>query len=262
METNIDKPKSAEEEDRAKRDLAAQERMAYWAKWMFWAAFSTVVLTMVGIFLIWRTLIHTRHAAEAARDMVVEGARATAAANTATGEAKRQADLAEESVKRLERPYIYIFGVHRIETGEGDTNQVVYSVANFGRTPARITILAAGMSIDPKEPTDPILVDYQDDPAHDLLVRPILPPSDIRTNIKILPPGGISFHKPRLPDYFTTLHYSIAPVLKDSEQFFVWIRIQYSGPLGQYMTNACWRFTKRTLRLVPWGEDQKYNGMI
>jgi hypothetical protein len=40
--------------------------MAYWAKAMFGATAVTVVLTVIGGVLLWRTLIHTRRAAEAA----------------------------------------------------------------------------------------------------------------------------------------------------------------------------------------------------
>src|SRR3990167_6553809 len=48
LEANIDKPKSPDEEDRAKSDLRAQEEMAHWAKWLFIAAGASVVLTAPG----------------------------------------------------------------------------------------------------------------------------------------------------------------------------------------------------------------------
>ena len=84
LETNIDKPKSAKEEDRAKRDLDAQEGMAHWAKWLFWAACASIVLTIVALWLLYRTLGYTRTAAthtESAASAAREAARAAAEAN-------------------------------------------------------------------------------------------------------------------------------------------------------------------------------------
>lgn len=46
------------------RDLKAQENMAYWAGWMFWAALATFAITSIGTFLIWRQVKLTRQAVE------------------------------------------------------------------------------------------------------------------------------------------------------------------------------------------------------
>lgn len=129
LEAQIDKPETADEKDRAERDLAAQEHMANWARLMFWVAVFANVLTAAGIALIALTLKHTRKAALASaemvvtsRDMVVEGERATQAALGAAREAKRQADLFEESFKRLERPYIFPGALSDILSG-GESTQ-------------------------------------------------------------------------------------------------------------------------------------------
>jgi hypothetical protein len=229
---------------------------------MFWAAFAQAFLSAIGIALIWRTLTYTRDAAESAKAMVTEAKNTTAAAVEATREAKRQVDFAEQSSKRLERPYIYIYGVHQIQTTPGTSNWVKYSVANLGRTPAKIASFAAGMSIHPHKPLDPLIVDYRDDPNHDLLVRPILPANEIRNALQLLPPAGIHFHAPKShPGVMSISAQDLVPVMEADDQFFVWIRIWYRGPDGEYVTNACWRFDKLTKRLVPWGENEKYNGM-
>ena len=82
------------------------------------------------------------------------------------------------------------------------------------------------MSTHPDQPIDPLIVDYLDDPSHDLLVRPILPPSDIRDGLRIAPPEGIDFHPPKqVAGVFTVTDQDLAPILKGDEQFFVWIRI-------------------------------------
>lgn len=253
-------PKSAEEEQRATDDLRAQKEMALWAKWMFVASAFSVFLTAIGIWLIGRTLIYTRDAAAASKAMVKEGEHATSAALAAAREAGRQADLFEQSFKRLERPYVYIFGVHQIEL-DGHGHHVKYSIANYGRTPAEITILAAGMGTHPREPIDPLVTDYRDDPLHDILVRPVLPPDDVR-KLMTLAPDGVRFKPPiQYEGVFSPTHDNIIPDLPKDEHFFVWIRVQYSGPFDDYLTNACWRYDRLTNRLVPWGDEEQYNGM-
>lgn len=46
------------QEHRELADLHAQQDMAFWAKAMFWAAVVSLFLTAIGIWLIWRTLVH------------------------------------------------------------------------------------------------------------------------------------------------------------------------------------------------------------
>lgn len=73
--------KDADEIQRQKDDLDAQERMALWAMWMFIAALGSVFFTGAGVILIWRTLHHTRRAADYANDMVREAHLTTKAAD-------------------------------------------------------------------------------------------------------------------------------------------------------------------------------------
>jgi hypothetical protein len=63
--TNSRQP-STDEDRRAKEDLEAQKQMAYWAKAIFWPAIADTVLTLLGVFLIWRTLKASWAAARAA----------------------------------------------------------------------------------------------------------------------------------------------------------------------------------------------------
>src|SRR5262245_18103727 len=182
-----------------------------------------------------------------------ESLRATEIATKASAEAaeaaKNQAALAADAFTKLERPYVYIFGVNRLEFDRNDslsdTPHIKYTVANYGKTPANITILAAGISSFSDGPLDPLIVDYRDDPMHDLIIRPILPPGDIRPDIRVYAPDGIDFTMPS---------DEIVPQLKGADNLFVWIRIQYQGPFGDgYMTGACWRYDGLTNRLVQWG---------
>jgi hypothetical protein len=59
------------EEDRNKReirDLQAQENSAYWTQAMFWATACALVLSFIGIGLVWTTFRETRQANKIARD--------------------------------------------------------------------------------------------------------------------------------------------------------------------------------------------------
>ena len=71
------------QEDQDKADLQAQQDMAFWAKLMFVAAVVTAAITFGGLILIWRTLHHTRRAADSALNMVSEAKLATNAAQDA-----------------------------------------------------------------------------------------------------------------------------------------------------------------------------------
>lgn len=72
LEAANTKQESADERQRAEQDLRDQDSMANWAFWMFLVGLGEILLTAVGVFLVWRTLIHTRDAAVAARDAVTE----------------------------------------------------------------------------------------------------------------------------------------------------------------------------------------------
>jgi hypothetical protein len=66
-----DKIASEAQRSREKRGLYAQEAMAEWAKWMFFATLATVLLTFVALVYIRRTLLETKDAVRAADETVV-----------------------------------------------------------------------------------------------------------------------------------------------------------------------------------------------
>ena len=80
VDPNTAKPKTslsdtkAQDELRhiARRDLAAQQIMAKFTQQLAVVGWIVLAVTSSGIFLIWRTLVHTRKAAKAAEDMVCE----------------------------------------------------------------------------------------------------------------------------------------------------------------------------------------------
>ena len=118
IDPNTTKPKSnpsdtkAQNElrDIARRDLTAQQIMAKFTQQLAVAGWIALVITGSGVFLIWRTLIHTRdivaeaHETTKAAIRTADEARdATKASERAADAAIRQADFAKESFERMER---------------------------------------------------------------------------------------------------------------------------------------------------------------
>lgn len=96
----------AEQTQRERRDVRAQEDMAYWAQAMFWAAFSQAILSAVGIVLIFVTFKATRQVADSSDRMVKEAAEATRAAveaNRAVHEANHLTREAQKEARSKER---------------------------------------------------------------------------------------------------------------------------------------------------------------
>lgn len=76
-------PFDEERNNREIRDLQAQEKSAYWAESMFWAAAISVLLSMIGIGLVWTTFRETRKANEIADDIGFKQLRAYVTAESA-----------------------------------------------------------------------------------------------------------------------------------------------------------------------------------
>lgn len=92
-----DKVAAEAESRRNHADLEAQKSMALWAFWMFIASAVSVVLTGVGVVLIWRTLHHTRRAADYTSGMLKEAKRTTSVALIGAKEARRASEEAARS---------------------------------------------------------------------------------------------------------------------------------------------------------------------
>jgi hypothetical protein len=104
--------------------------MAKWAFWMFVAALASVLLTSAGVFLIWRTLHHTRRAADAAGKAVTEAENATAAANRTTDETRR---IGEAQV----RAYLSITDATVEILNRNNAPQIKVRLRNSGQSPAK-----------------------------------------------------------------------------------------------------------------------------
>jgi hypothetical protein len=145
-----DKEESERKEEREYADLKAQQDMAAWAKCLFWATVASLILTCVGLYLIWRTLRYTRDAARAARESVREARRAT-----------RVAEITNRIVARnsaLEyRAYLSVIpaGINELIGRQVAMGHV--DVKNVGKIPAHNVWLHVRMTIadrdDRKRPT-------------------------------------------------------------------------------------------------------------
>lgn len=122
------------------RDLMAQEGMAWWAEWMFYAAAATVILTFVALFAIIRTLHHTRRAADYTRDMLVE-ARAT------TNAAKETVKSSREIGEAQARAYCSVSDVKiAFIKGKGKLSM---NAKNSGNSPADTITVSSEVHIAP-----------------------------------------------------------------------------------------------------------------
>lgn len=116
-----------------KRDLKAQEGMAWWAELMFYATGAMTVLTFAALIAIIRTLKHTKRAADYAQDMVREA--------KATTEAAEKTVEATKDIARIElRAYVGVKSVTITfgQDGQDFDARIVIRVANTGSTPAII----------------------------------------------------------------------------------------------------------------------------
>jgi len=173
------------------------------------------------------------------------------AANAAADAARastRQADIAEQSLSKIERPYIFIFNIGAleiVEDQEGDFLRVTYSVANYGQTPA--VIENGRVSLTPStEPLIPAIMDFN----HPLVVSPILAPGEIRVCEETCRwSGDISYDESG--NRFPTLN---------DESLWFWTTIAYRGSFTfGHETSALLRFDERTGRFFIGFATQELN---
>jgi hypothetical protein len=200
------------------------------------AGFFTAVLVVVGavqlVLFIWQLrLIRTSlDDAKISADAAADAAKA----------ASRQAHVAEETLAKIERPYLFVFNVSALKTDNYESAEddymllrVTYSIANYGKIPAIIKSAQVGLSVF-TEPLLPPRLEYN----HPIIVSPILAPGEIRPNIEesLRWDGGIQRDE----------YGSEYPSLGNDELFF-WVILLYRGPFtDQHETRMCWRYDTAT----------------
>lgn len=118
------------------RDLDAQEAMAKWAFWMLVVAACGTALSFIGIFLVWRTLLHTRRAADFSGAAIQETKAATAAAISASEAATESNAIMRETTDSQLRAYVGPDAVTYTYNAETGAFAVSTILKNFGQTPA------------------------------------------------------------------------------------------------------------------------------
>jgi hypothetical protein len=147
--------------------------LAFATAFLFAAAVGQVFLFFWQLRLIGESLRDAKIAAEAAK----ESADAT----------KIQAMVARDTLTKVQRPYVFVFGVNKIAMNNlmalGISPFVNYVVANYGQTPAIIENVGAGFD-EGELPHVPLRVDD----SHSLFVSPVLSPGDRRQDLRELLP--------------------------------------------------------------------------
>lgn len=121
--------------DIARRDLTAQQIMAKFTRQLAQAAWIALVVTSVGVLLIWRTLVHTRKAAVFAGQAVEQSRRAANAATTAAEAGQAAVRVASDTAERQLRAYVSV--VEATVTWQSRQSILATIVLqNTGQTPA------------------------------------------------------------------------------------------------------------------------------
>jgi hypothetical protein len=159
---------------------------------------------------------------------------------------------AAEHIPLIERPYIYAFGVHKLITDRtvvgGFTPFIKYTVANYGKTPAVIEMVEAGMIVLNEIP---IVPPHRDNFIHWLVRNPVMEPAERRANTKVELPDGVTFTNPSEQEF--------CPTLAEGHRLFFRLVIKYRGPFaGGYETSACWELDPDNNRFRETG-GAKYN---
>jgi hypothetical protein len=166
--------------------------------------------------------------------------------------ATRQARVAEDTLNKIERPYLFVFNVSRLkvdrwEDAEGDGVRlcVTYSVANYGKLPAVIEDMQVSLSVF-TEPLSPANFDFN----HPLAISAVLVPGEPRNDLD----EGLEWN-----DFGSDEYGNDVPNFGSNDLFF-WVVIRYRGTFsGGHVTRACWRYDERTGRLVEFNGGPEHN---
>jgi hypothetical protein len=185
----------------------------------------------------------------------------TLAARQSARAAIRQAKIAEDALIKLERPYVFIFGVksilHNKDAGEFF---VTYTVSNFGKLPAIISGAWIDWVISEKAepPIPPLLHD-----GHNLLAAPILEAGEKRGPFRGYMPVGMSTGTiiAQIDDATEEKVKGFIPEFAIEDGFDVFFRavIKYDGPFSNgHETGACWLYMPGSSEFAVRGGDE-YN---
>jgi hypothetical protein len=228
-------------------------------------AIATFCLVVVGIaqlaLFYWQLRLIRKSLADAKTTAV--------AAKESADAAKIQANVASESLDKIQRPYVYVFGVGRLSSNASvwGPPHIQYSVANYGQTPAVIRIVNVGfiecpfVALGVTEDTVPDRAGTD----HALVISPILAPHDPPLCLKEFLPKRLVGEEPDhsiIVDLANSLTASIPePRISHGNTLFFRVIISYDGPFTQgYVTSATWFYHKKESLFVALS-DQRFSFM-
>ena len=132
--TEEDQVESQRQLGEQNRDLIAQEDMAKWAFWMTLATAVGIVATLIGLYLIYRTLYYTKRAADYTRDMLTQAKISNDAATTAAVAAIASNKGTAKFGEMGSRAYLTVSNLSIEFTG--DLFFLYFELSNVGASPA------------------------------------------------------------------------------------------------------------------------------
>jgi hypothetical protein len=220
------------------------------------AGFFTLWLVIVGAGQAGLFLWQLRYMAKGMKDATIT-ARAAQRSAVATA---AQAEVARDSAIKLQRPYVFVFGVS--EFLATDKFYVNYTVANYGAIPAILEDVFVGFVFSDRGALE-VPPRIWDD--HDLAISPIFEAGAKRNTLTEFIPTGMDtggsiivtdsaggFERARIAPEWN--------VPSNSDVFFR-VVIRYRGPFsGGHETSATWLCERGSPQLIQrGGEDYNYN---
>ncbi len=164
--------------------------------------------------------------------------RSVDAANDAAEAARVSAQTARDSFAKLERPYLFVYGVTTIMQDSkrvgGLEPFIKFNIANHGKTPAILDYAAVDLSVDSVAPHAPLEVEQE----HVLLTHPIFGAGEVRKGIEKNFPLGIEVKH-------VGSDQMLLPDIKQDQELFLVIHVRYRGAFTEgHETTGCWRYDR------------------
>jgi hypothetical protein len=250
----------AEKEEAERLEKAAVDKKVAFetqrvADYTWWLAFLTLFVVMTAIGQAGLFVWQLGYMKKGMKDATI-AARAASRSAIAT---VAQAKIARDTLTKVQRPYVFAFGIQFLEQGihEGEAF-VTYTVANYGETPATIDDVKIGFWFgDP----DLALINANED--HSLVVEPIIAPKERRDKLRAdFPQGMLGGDVTVFMDNVgePTGKVGAHPKLEYGD-WFCRIMISYHGVFSRdHVTSACWRYSHLNSHFVKFGgEEYNYN---
>lgn len=241
------------------KEKQAESNPAGWSDWLLKdaAGFFTFGLVAVGVGQALLFFIQLSLMRKGMTDSTIgiRAARRSAVATVA------QARVARDSAIKLQRPYIFVFGVTEFKPAQ-TAFSIDYTVANYGTIPAILEEVFVGfVTSDTTAPELPSRIG--DD--HDLCTSPILEAGGVRRSLTSIVPTGMDSKAPvNISDDAGGWYPARSEpdwVVPPGHEVFFRVVVRYRGPFSSgHETSATWLCERGRKRLIQrGGEDYNYN---